>query len=137
MLNVLPLMIVPLIAFNMPLVGALGQAAEPGKGFWSETLLTLPMLSGGQFALSFGEGLLALGLLFLFIEVIKATRTSRVSMIDHALSTLVLIAYVVEFLLVPAAAHPVFFLLAIMALIDVIAGFSVSIRSAGRDISLN
>ena len=42
-----------------------------------------------------------------------------------------------EFLLVGAAASSVFFLLMVMALIDVVAGFTVSITSAGRDVTMN
>jgi predicted Co/Zn/Cd cation transporter (cation efflux family) len=55
---------------------------------------------------------------------------------DHLLSTFVFVAFLVEFLLVKGAAHPVFFTLMVIALIDVLAGFSVSIRSAGRDVNL-
>ena len=67
----------------------------------------------------------------------KSTRTSNASVLDHLLSTFVFVAFLVEFLLVRGAAHPVFFVLMVIALIDVLAGFSVSLRSAGRDISIN
>ena len=42
----------------------------------------------------------------------------------------------IEFLLVANAATDIFFILMAIAFIDVIAGFSVSIRSAGRDVSI-
>ena len=132
MLSFLPLMIVPLITYN---IVALGGGAGPDV--WAGELFSVGMMSGGTWRMTHGEGLLALGLAFLFVEVLKATRTSRVSVVDHMLSTLVFIAYLVEFLLVPSASHAVFFLLTCMALIDVIAGFSVSIRAAGRDVSFN
>ena len=73
----------------------------------------------------------------MFFEILKSTRTSNASVLDHLLSTFVFVAFLVEFLVIPAAATSVFFLLMIMALIDVMAGFSVSIRSAGRDVSFN
>jgi hypothetical protein len=38
---------------------------------------------------------------------------------------------------VKGAAHSVFFTLMVIALFDVLAGFSVSMRSASRDINLN
>ena len=41
-----------------------------------------------------------------------------------------------DFLLVGAASSSVFFLLMVMSLIDVVAGFSVSITSAGRDVTM-
>jgi hypothetical protein len=70
----------------------------------------------------------------LFIEIVKATYTGTASMIDHGLSMLVFIAFLVEFLLVPQASSSVFFLLMMAALIDVIAGFTIGIRVAKRDI---
>jgi len=76
-------------------------------------------------------------LVLLFVEVIKSTRTSNASVVDHLLSTFVFVAFLVEFLLVKGAAHSVFFTLMVIALFDVLAGFSISIRSAGRDINMN
>jgi hypothetical protein len=52
------------------------------------------------------------------------------------LSTFVFIAFLIEFLLVQAAANSVFFILMAITFVDVIAGFSVSIRSATRDVSV-
>jgi hypothetical protein len=66
---------------------------------------------------------------------VKATRTSNASVVDHLLSTFVFVAFLVEFLLVRGAAHSVFFTLMVIALFDVLAGFSISLRAAGRDVS--
>ena len=52
------------------------------------------------------------------------------------LSTIILIIYVVEFIVAGVAAHSVFFILTILALFDVIAGFSITIKTATRDIAL-
>jgi steroid 5-alpha reductase family enzyme len=131
--SLIPLLIIPFALFNAALTGVLSSGADP----FNATLLSVAMISGGRFVLSFGDILLVLGLILLFFEVLKSTRTNNTSVIDHVLSTGVFIAFLVEFLLVAGAAHPVFFLLMLMALIDVLAGFSVSIRSAGRDVSYN
>ena len=80
--------------------------------------------------------IILIALVLLFIEIMKATRTGAFSVIDHLLSTFVFIAFLLEFLLVQGAATQVFFILMVIAFIDVIAGFSVSIRSAGRDVSI-
>lgn len=133
MFSLIPLLIIPFALFNAALTGVLSSGADP----FNTTLLSLAMISGGRFVLSFGDMLLVLGLILLFFEVLKSTRTNNTSVIDHVLSTGVFIAFLVEFLLIAGAAHPVFFLLMLMALIDVLAGFSVSIRSAGRDVSYN
>ncbi|MEL6737106.1 MAG: hypothetical protein AAFO98_14785, partial [Pseudomonadota bacterium] len=94
------------------------------------------MISGAVWTMTLGDVMIALGLFLLFFEILKATRFSTLSIVDHLLSTLVLIAFIVEFLLVSGAATSVFFLLMLITLVDVLAGFSVSIRTASRDVSL-
>jgi hypothetical protein len=68
--------------------------------------------------------------------MLKATRTSSRSLFDHLLSTVVFIGALVEFLLVPQAASSVFAILLAMSLIDVLAGWSVSMRAARRDLTV-
>ncbi|WP_018690180.1 hypothetical protein [Ahrensia kielensis] len=131
MFSVIPLMIIPFIAYNVIL--ATGASVDP----WNGTVFSVNLISGGQWTMSLGAMLLAIGLLFLFFEILKSTRTSNTSVLDHLFSTVVFIAFLVEFLIVAGASTSVFFLLMMMALIDVMAGFSVSIRSAGRDVSYN
>ena len=80
--------------------------------------------------------MICMGLFLLFFEIIKATRVGANTIIDHLLSTFVFIAFLVEFLLVEGAAHSVFFILMMIALVDVLAGFTVSIRSATRDVNV-
>jgi hypothetical protein len=53
------------------------------------------------------------------------------------LSTVTFIVALLEFLLVPFCGTAAFFFLVIMSLIDVVAGYSVSILSARRDFSVN
>ena len=48
---------------------------------------------------------------------------------------LVFIAFLIEFLMVPAAGTT-FLVLALMSLLDVIAGFSISIFAARRDMAI-
>lgn len=133
MFRAIPLLVIPFILYNVGLTGAIGAA---GGDPWKTELFTFPMMSGGVFALTLGDALIVLALILLFIEVVKSTRTSNLSVIDHLLSTFVFVAFIVEFLLVRGAAHSIFFILMVIALIDLLAGFSVSVRSAGRDINI-
>ena len=103
---------------------------------WGDVLLSVPMQSGATWVITLGDTLIALSLVFLFVEVLKATRTSVRSMFDHLLSTVIFIAALVEFLLVPQAATSVFAILLVMTLIDVMAGWSVSLRAARRDLTV-
>ena len=107
-----------------------------GSSDWESTIFSLTMMSGSEWKMSTGDLMIAFGLLLLFFEILKATRIGRLSIVDHLLSTLVLIVFIVEFLLFSVAANSVFFILMLMTLVDVMAGFSVSIRSATRDVSL-
>jgi len=77
------------------------------------------------------------GLVFLFVEVLKSTRTSQAAIFDHILSTLVLIVFLIEFIAVKGAGTSTFFILALMSLFDVIAGFTVTITTARRDVTMD
>ncbi len=130
MLTNVPLLIVPFIAYNIQIY------INGGISIWSNKITELTMISGATWVMTMGDLMIGLGLLLLFLEIIKATRVGANSIIDHLFSTFVFIAYLVEFLIVKDAAHSVFFILMIIALIDVLAGFSVSIRSATRDVQV-
>jgi len=131
MLAQLPLMIVPFILYNLGLIGLLGGGDEP----WGLQLFRVPMLSGGMWTMTLADLMIVVALLLLFIEIVKSTRTSNASVIDHLLSTFVFVAFLVEFLLVDGAARSLFFTLMLIALFDVLAGFSVSLRAASRDVT--
>jgi hypothetical protein len=95
------------------------------------------MLSGGLWTMTLGDFLVVIALALLFVEIVKSTGTSNASIVDHILSTALFIAFLIEFLLVPGAEDSVFFTIMVISLVDVLAGFTVSIRSAGRDVNLH
>lgn len=130
---ILPLLVVPFVLYN--LVVFLFFGGNPVN--WGAGLFSIPMPSGMPWAITAGDFLLVVGILLLFFEVLKSTNTARSSIIEHMLSMVVFVAFLVEFLLVGAASSSVFFLLMVMSLIDVVAGFTVSITSASRDVSMN
>jgi hypothetical protein len=99
-------------------------------------LLAITMPSGGIWSLTVMDLILLLGLVGLFAEILKATRTSRVSVADHALSMLTFVICLILFLLWTGAATSGFFLLIWLTVIDVIAGFTVTLAGARRDIGL-
>jgi len=87
-----------------------------------------------HWVVSFGDLLILLSLILLFIELLKSTSTGTAAIFNHALSMLVFIICLVEFLLHPAFATSVFFTIMIMSLLDVLAGVVVTIVSARRDV---
>lgn len=132
MLGMVPLLILPFLIFNLGLAGLIGgDGGDPFSG----TILSVTMMSGGLWTMTTGDLLIAFALVLLLVEMIKSTRTSNASLVDHLLSTFVFVAFLVEFLLVRGAAHPVFFTLMVISVVDVLGGYAVSLRSAGRDVN--
>ncbi len=100
-------------------------------------LFSFLLISGAPVYITVNGLLVLVGLVMLFFEVLKATRISNITVVDHMLSTFVFIGYLLAFLMIPAAGNQFFLMLVVMSLIDVMAGFSVSITGARRDIGLN
>jgi hypothetical protein len=146
--NVFPLILIPVLSYNMwafaSWVGCMNtnaDAADPKavcaasvRGALSDEWIGIPMASGVEWSVTFGDVLLLLALILLFIELLKSTSTGTAAIFNHALSMLVFIICLVEFLLHPAFATSVFFVILVMALLDVLAGVVVTIISARRDV---
>ena len=107
-----------------------------GVAALNDVILSVNMVSGSIWNLTVSDLLITAALILLFIEVIKATRTGAGTILDHLLSTLVFIACLVEFIIVGQASTSTFFIIMVIAFIDVVAGYSVSIRSARRDLAV-
>jgi hypothetical protein len=122
-----PLLVIPLLAY----VAFAGAGAD-----FDASRFDVPLPSGGTWRIGLGDILLAVGLGLLFFEVLKATRTGGATVIDHAFSMMVFVVCLILFLIWDRAATSTFFLLMLMAMIDVIAGFSVTITAARRDHSV-
>jgi hypothetical protein len=104
---------------------------------WTAEIAALPMMSGGTLAISSSDVIVAGSILILLIEMIKAARMSRRSIVDHMLSMMLFVGMLAEFLLVKQAASTTFLLLLVISFVDVAGGFAVSIRAAQRDVSVS
>jgi hypothetical protein len=94
------------------------------------------MVSGADWTMSAGDILIALAIVLLCGEVMKSTRIGIRTVVDHALSLILFLAMLVEFILVKQAATATFFLLLVVSFIDVLGGFAVTLRSAQRDLTV-
>src|ERR1035437_9284117 len=95
----IPLLLIPfaiynIIAFLMPGVS------------WTGALTTVHMISDGDWSMSVGDILITLAILLLFGEVMKSTRIGIRTVVDHALSLILFLGMLVEFLLVRQAGGP-------------------------------
>lgn len=131
MIRSLPLLIILWMVYNGLMLA--GQA----PGSLGDVLFYVPLPSNAVWPVTAGDLFVFAGVLFLYVEIFKATRSTLSSILDHTLSMLVFVLFLVEFLIAPQAGNSIFFTLTLMALIDVVAGFSVTIVAARRDIGLS
>ncbi|MEM9601058.1 MAG: hypothetical protein AAF926_08550 [Pseudomonadota bacterium] len=137
-LSIFPLMIVPVIIYNlMALSGQALSSIDAMRERLDTDFMTVAMASGVNWSITPGHALTALALVCLFFELIKSTGTGRAAVMNHAFSLILFIVCLVQFLLMPAFATSVFFIVGIMTLLDVLAGFMVTIASARRDFGVD
>jgi hypothetical protein len=127
MLRVMPLMALPLAVFAL-------FATAQQTGTWTDGVaFAASMLSGVQWQVSYGDIFVFCSLIVLFVEIMNSVNTDARSILNHGLSTLVTLICVVLFVTTAGFTNSTFFMLITMMLIDVIAGFAITIVSARRD----
>jgi hypothetical protein len=128
-LTAFPLLLIPIAIYN---IMAFLIQIDPAD--WNKPVFSpIHMMSGADWTVTYSDMLIVLALILLFFEIIKATRHTRRSIIDHLLSTAVFVGALVEFLLVKQAGTSLFAIFIVVCLVDVVGGYSVSIRAASRD----
>jgi hypothetical protein len=98
--------------------------------------LSIAMFSGDQWKFSFGDFLVLVSLALLFVEVVKATRTTKHEIINHGLSMLTFVVALIEFIVLKGFATTPFFFIVMMCLFDVVAGYTISIIAAEHDLGI-
>ena len=120
-----PLLLIPFAIYNIFVF------LMPGVAF-TAPVTTVPLMSGVQWTPTFGDALLALTAALLMFEVIKAARPGARYLTDHLLSLLASGAAVAEFLLLPQFGTSTFFLLAVLMVVEFLAGVSIGFRNRHR-----
>jgi hypothetical protein len=138
MLIAIPLLLIPVILYNIVvLFGADGNGGtSQADALLRDPLFSIPMASGAQWNVGSGDLILFVGLILLFFELVKSTSSQRVAIVNHALSMVLFIIVLVEFLLIRGFATSTFFLIVVMILLDVLAGFIVTIIASRKDFDL-
>ncbi|MEE2566347.1 hypothetical protein [Hyphobacterium marinum] len=127
--NIFPKMVIPIIIYAI--IAFIG-----GADTMRATLFEVPMVSNVNWALTTGDLLLVLGLVFLFIEMVKSAGSGTSTIVNHGLSMVVFVIALALFLLVGQFATSTFFVLMFMTLTDTVAGFVVTIVAARRDLAV-
>jgi len=116
----------------------LSEKASPLMEILGQKFFAVPMIGGNiEWVLTKGDALLLLSIAVLFMEILKSTSTGTATIMNHALSMIVFIICLMLFLLHANFATSIFFILTVMALLDVLAGVVVTIVSARRDFGVS
>ena len=147
--GIFPLLVIPVALYNLLAVGFGGSVetanefgeivradAAPILSLLGDRFMGLPMISGVEWVLTKGDAIVLLAVIFLFLEILKSTSTGTATIINHAVSMILFIVCLVEFLLFKNFATSAFFILTMMTLLDVLAGVVVTIVSARRDFAV-
>ena len=103
-----------------------------------EPRLNITVFSGNIWRISISDMIIVLSLFFLFIEIVRSTTPNQTStLVNHGLSLVVMMFGGGLFLVAPGFSNSTFFIIVAMAILDVIAGFIISIVSARRDSTLS
>jgi hypothetical protein len=134
----LPLLALPVAAYNLIalLLMPNGLHSTLAQDRMLQPLFSLTTASGGVWSAQLGDLIVFAALVILFIELLKSTTSRNVAIINHMLSLVLFIVCLLEFLLLQAFATSVFFLLTSMVLLDVLAGFIITIVASRRDIDI-
>ena len=125
-----PLLLIPFLIYNAV------AFLMPGVA-WTQPFPAIHMVSGGDWEMTSGDILIVFSILILFFELVKATRIGLRTIIVHMLLAVLFAVSLVEFLLVKQAATATFFILLTINFVDMLAGFTISIRTAQRNIEFD
>ncbi|HWA88945.1 MAG TPA: hypothetical protein VG889_02845 [Rhizomicrobium sp.] len=135
MLRLFPLLLIPIVIYNLLALGG-GAIAHHNVQDLTKASFEITMFSKDKWSINLEDFFLLSGLALLFIETIKATRTTSNELINHGLSMLVFVGALIEFITVPGFATSTFFFLMLFALFDVVSGYTISIVAAEHDLGL-
>jgi hypothetical protein len=137
--GIFPLLAIPVIVYNLMAFTSSGGVDANGI---SEMVRQLsdpdrarPLF--GAWIITSGDILIILSMVFFFVEILKSTSTGSATIANHAVSMIVFIVCLIEFLLLQNFQTSVFFILTAMCLLDVLAGVVVTIISARRDFTVD
>lgn len=121
-LGAIPLLVLPTGAY-----AAFAEGFNDARTRLIEPLFLLPTSSGARWAISLSDLLVAASLIVFFLELFKAMATRRIALVNHTLVMVLFVVCLVAMLIRPNFATSTFFLLTLMVLLDIVAGFVATV----------
>ena len=136
MFRMFPLILIVVVLYTIMALGHGVASHDAMTNFLSQSAVKIHMFSNEDWTFTLGDFFILLTLVLLFIEIIKATRTTSHEIINHGLSMLTFVIAGVEFITMKGFSTSPFFFIVAMSLFDVVAGYSISIVAAEHDLGL-
>jgi hypothetical protein len=141
MFRMFPLILITVLVYNFMVFGGdvvhhFGSHAPLDLQPTLMSGVTIQLISGDSWKFTFGDLLLLATFILLFVEIIKATRTTSREIINHGLSMVTFVLALLEFITLKGFATSTFFFMIVMALFDVVAGYTISIVAAEHDLGM-
>ena len=134
-MSAFPMILIAIILYNLVFFGS-GVAGHHDMQAILDQSFALKMFSGDVWRVTVSDMFELLALAMLFIETVKAARSSSREILNHAFSMLSFCVALVEFIVLKGFSTSAFFLITAMSLFDVVAGYTISIVSARRDLAV-
>lgn len=129
-----PLLLIVLVIYNLLVFGVVTlDGTDGGVETFLHGQFSMTLISGDVWNVTISDIMLASSLILLFFEIVKSAGTEKETIINHALSVIVFVVALIEFVGVRGFGNSTFFLILAMTFMDVVAGFIITIVSARRD----
>jgi hypothetical protein len=135
MLRMFPLIAITVILYNILAFGGWAVGHHDLGPFFAH-YVPIPLISGDTWKFDINDLVILGTFILLFVEIIKATRTTSREIINHALSMVTFVVALIEFITLKGFATSTFFFIIVMALFDVVAGYTISIVAAEHDLGM-
>lgn len=123
----------PLLAISLAVFAIFNVVSDPAQPWYAREALNIQQMSGDVWHIRNGDVFLCFSMMMLFIEIVRSTRASGESILNHALSVIVFVAAIMLFFTRQGYGNSTFFLYTAMTLVDFVAGFIITTMSARRD----
>jgi hypothetical protein len=134
-MSAFPMILIVVILYNLVYFGGAVAGHHDMQAILDQSF-ALKMFSGDVWRVTASDLLELLALAMLFIETVRAARSNSREILNHAFSMLTFCVALVEFIVLKGFSTSAFFLITAMCLFDVVAGYTISIVSARRDLAV-
>jgi hypothetical protein len=134
-MSAFPTILIVVVLYNLVAFGG-GLSGHGDVQAMLDQSFRIQMFSGDVWKITVGDLFVAAALALLFVEIVKAARATRREVLNHAFSMVTFCVALVEFIVLKGFSTSAFFLITAMCLFDVVAGYTISIVAARRDLGV-